>query len=409
VSWQTIFWTLVPLAIGSMSQPGGRICGLSSRYRTYLRCSPILCSADALSVVLQLIASYTYQRQSVLEAIGTLLHERFNPDEGLGGQEPGDDILAPEREREFEGEAEGILSLEKMTWLRWLWFILGTLPPTIKLMAMKGIPWEQAWGMMFLASWVINEGLIIFATSNQSFFTISRTGRISWPGFEQTTKPSGYRKFQLMVKIMRRVLAATALTVHVVILNGVFRAIFRHWKTFDNYQVTIDSRLSPLAYRSTVSFDIVIIISLGVLVFLALVFFLLQAFSFSIINNVFFIVPVVTFSIMLASYSVNISLIHLASPRMNIYLSAQYIFGISTVPLLCILALLQFLGRRFVMLGNNLLVTYPDGLDSKPRIDQGACLSLVFFLTTVLGCGLWYGCIYDSSGTFNPTWTSVFG
>jgi hypothetical protein len=45
--------------------------------------------------------------------------------------------------------------------------ILGTLPPAIKLLAMTGIRWEQAWGMMFLSSWIINESLIIFAAMNQ--------------------------------------------------------------------------------------------------------------------------------------------------------------------------------------------------------------------------------------------------
>lgn len=51
-----------------------------------------------------------------------------------------------------------------MTWLRWLWFILGTLPPAVKLLAMGGIPWEQAWGLMFLTSWTVNEGLMMFAS-----------------------------------------------------------------------------------------------------------------------------------------------------------------------------------------------------------------------------------------------------
>ena len=85
-------------------------------------------------------------------------------------------------------EAETLHSLETMTWLRWLWFILGTLPPAIKLMSMRGVPWEQAWGMMFLTSWIINESLTIYAATHHTFFTISRGGRISWPGFEQMDK-----------------------------------------------------------------------------------------------------------------------------------------------------------------------------------------------------------------------------
>jgi hypothetical protein len=40
VTWQTAFWTLIPLAINVMAQPSGRVCGAPSRYRTYLRSSP---------------------------------------------------------------------------------------------------------------------------------------------------------------------------------------------------------------------------------------------------------------------------------------------------------------------------------------------------------------------------------
>jgi hypothetical protein len=135
-----------------MAQPGGRVCGLPSRYRTYLRCSPLLCVADALSVITRLLVSTTYLRQSPLEAVRILLHSRFN------GPDHTDEQASPSRRREAllaeleEAEAEGIQSLEKMTWLRWTWFILGTLPAAIKLASVKGVPWAQAWGMMFLSS-----------------------------------------------------------------------------------------------------------------------------------------------------------------------------------------------------------------------------------------------------------------
>jgi hypothetical protein len=61
------------------------------------------------------------------------------------------------------------------------------------------------------------------------------------------------------------------------------------------------------------------------------------------------------------------------------------------------------------MLGKNLLVMFPAGTENKPKLDHGGFLSLVFFLATVLGTILWYGYIYDSDGTVNPSWTGVFG
>jgi hypothetical protein len=42
-------------------------------------------------------------------------------------------------------------------------------------------------------------------------------------------------------------------------------------------------------------------------------------------------------------------------------------------------------------------------------VDDGAWFSLVLFLMTLVVCVLWYGFIYDSTGTINPSWTDVFG
>jgi hypothetical protein len=68
-----------------------------------------------------------------------------------------------------------------MTWLRWLLFLLGTLPPAMKLASMTGVGWTKAWGIMMLASWVVNEHLIILATFNQSFYCLRYwTSLLAW-------------------------------------------------------------------------------------------------------------------------------------------------------------------------------------------------------------------------------------
>ncbi len=213
-----------------MAQPGGRICGLPSRYRTYLRCSPLLCAADALSVVSQLAVLYLYRMRSFSEAIGIVLHERFQADKGDEHSEGQQPAILHDNDDDEDEETETLHSLETMTWLRWLWFILGTLPPAIKLMSMTGVPWEQAWGMMFLTSWIINESLTIYAATNHVFFTISPGGRISWPGFEQMRTSSRYRKFRARVIALQYWLAIAALVVHAVILNSAFRVVFQKWQ-----------------------------------------------------------------------------------------------------------------------------------------------------------------------------------
>ena len=119
-SWQTIFWILVALSINAMAQPGGRICGLPSRYQTYLRCSPFICAADMLSIIMRLLVFTLYQRLPTREALGVLLHERFNNSDYIWGQRRRSlNLQAPPTNSEGD-EADGVQSLERMTWLRWL-------------------------------------------------------------------------------------------------------------------------------------------------------------------------------------------------------------------------------------------------------------------------------------------------
>jgi hypothetical protein len=81
--------------------------------------------------------------------------------------------------------------------------------------------------MIFLTSWIINESLIICATANNTFFAVSRTGCISWPGFEQMILSSRYRNIQAKVVTLQYWLAISALVVHAVRLNSAFRVMFR--------------------------------------------------------------------------------------------------------------------------------------------------------------------------------------
>jgi hypothetical protein len=90
-------------------------------------------------------------------------------------------------------------------------------------------------------------------------------------------------------------------------------------------------------------------------------------------------------------------------------LSTKCVYIGSTLSALAFSFAVEFLSMQFILLGKNLLVTYLDAQGGVPRIDQGAVLSLIFFLATILACVLWYGCVYDPSGTSNPSWTGVFG
>ena len=77
--------------------------------------------------------------------------------------------------------------------------------------------------------------------------------------------------------------------------------------------------------------------------------------------------------------------------------SAVYIYLASTLSAIAVLYPIQYLGRRFNILGTNLLVIYPTTRDDAPKLDHGAVLSLLLFLATILASVLWYGYVYSPS------------
>jgi hypothetical protein len=70
-----------------MTQPSGRVLGLSPQYRTYLRSSPILYSLNALFFLLRLVFSPLVLRIPLSQAIEITIQERYrdieDPVEGI--------------------------------------------------------------------------------------------------------------------------------------------------------------------------------------------------------------------------------------------------------------------------------------------------------------------------------------
>jgi hypothetical protein len=60
----------------------------------------------------------------------------------------------------------GFQALENLTKVRWLIFAFGTVPQAVKLMAFRGLYWTEAWGWVYVASFVLMEALIISGKRN---------------------------------------------------------------------------------------------------------------------------------------------------------------------------------------------------------------------------------------------------
>src|SRR6266480_4646464 len=134
VSWQSAYWGLVPLAINVMAQPSGRICGFNSRWRFYLRSSPIVCVVDLVALLLRFII-LLFRGHSFAEAMGYTLESR---------------------ELHLAADPVGVQAIEKVPVLRFIIFVF-TLLQAVKLLSCTGIPWTQTWAFFYLIPWCVYE------------------------------------------------------------------------------------------------------------------------------------------------------------------------------------------------------------------------------------------------------------
>lgn len=136
--WQVAFWAVIPLALGTMTQPVGRVFNMPPEYRFWLRSSPILCVGDILYFLIRVMTAYFRDPERSWRHFKQELAYRYRDEDW--SKEP----------KEVEKAALG----------RWILILLGSIPcQTIKLMAMRGIPWTQSLAMMYFLSLVFGEGL----------------------------------------------------------------------------------------------------------------------------------------------------------------------------------------------------------------------------------------------------------
>lgn len=148
VSWQSIFWALVPLALNTMVQPTGQFLGLPKQYALMLRSSPIVCVVDCALVLITLIR-FIWQGSSISTAVRQLTVSRF--------QGSTDTFI---RDNSLAGLLEN-------PWLRLFLFVGGTLPQTIKLYGFCGVPWTKALASMYLVPILIFEVIAFIDRTNQ--------------------------------------------------------------------------------------------------------------------------------------------------------------------------------------------------------------------------------------------------
>ena len=135
-----------------MIQPCRAVLGHESRaFRFYIRASPIVCAGDALYLLLLALLCFSRGAGGYASNIRYELALRFR---GEARTAPGADRKAP----------------DSSTLLRW--GLLGTggiLCPTLKLVAMHGIPWTQTWALLYFAGILVGEAAILLAYRLDAF------------------------------------------------------------------------------------------------------------------------------------------------------------------------------------------------------------------------------------------------
>ena len=135
VSRQSAFWAVVALGLNTFVQPGGRVLDFPAEYSRALRLSPVVCAFDTLGVFISLIF-FSRKTRSIKD--GVALAARYR---GLTEDDPAEP------------------KLERTWWFRFSVFALGALPQAVKVLGMDGIPLTRLWGMAYLVSFLILEGL----------------------------------------------------------------------------------------------------------------------------------------------------------------------------------------------------------------------------------------------------------
>jgi hypothetical protein len=153
VHWQSAFWALVAIALNSCLQDTGEICGIEAKLGLLVKSSPVFCAFDSVIVWGQIL--YYITRVPPREALRIVAksREQHNPD------------------AEEESKSTSVIIG------RWILLVLAVLQG-LKLYALRGIPWTQAFGTLYLFSYATNAILNVMGKPQTNEETEMRRGDV---------------------------------------------------------------------------------------------------------------------------------------------------------------------------------------------------------------------------------------
>ncbi|PMD33151.1 hypothetical protein L207DRAFT_518451 [Hyaloscypha variabilis F] len=158
VTWQTSFFALVSLGLNNLAQPSGRICGIESQHRTYMRVSPVINGVDGTFTMAQMMY-YCWRGNTLANACTRIIQYRDADEE--------------------DADENDFSKLEKLPVIRGLLFLFGAVFQVVKLGGMSKIPGTQLWGAMYFFGLLVIQLVIWLGQSHTESLPLNSSARSS--------------------------------------------------------------------------------------------------------------------------------------------------------------------------------------------------------------------------------------
>ena len=375
VKWQVALFALMPLVLTALAQPVGRVLDQPARYSLWMRSSPIVCAADVLHFLLR-YADRCSRDLTFLVHFKAELAYRF---------------------RDADAPGQDLRDVQRTALVRWMLMLLGGIPcQTIKLAAMQGIPLTKAVAFIFFVALVFGEVLNLSASamlaSNASEATdsdppeadddVHLLSDLPGPGHQDESTNSA-EPSRAWVRNAVAFLALGAEEIHIFVAT---------WRALSLFQYGIVTLLSAHATRT------LWLVFLSVFVSAALGFLRARVSESP---------GVAFFACAVAGYQAFLEIVRAEEGEISWFaLVLGWIAGFPFALLYCFYLsaiwglLTEILGDMYGTRVGNVLGISCDGREHG---------MIGMFLWTIVLCVLHYAYLFDGTGTYNPTWTGIFG
>jgi hypothetical protein len=319
---------------------------------------------------------------------------------------------------------EGFMSVEKMEYLprrfqsrtlaRSLFFILGALPATIKLCSFTGLPWTKTWGMMFLSSFIIIELITLLSRFGGTEHNNSTPEILGHSEFEWKEPHLDFlrRKAEILTRVF--VLCETilfpALLTH---LGLIMWALEKLWAAGVN-QISIPDYIYEPFLTFQLCYYVILVAFFTVWAVLKCMGRIPKGHVLSRILKYYYWFGMVMAAVYMPIWK--------KSGQQNWLFTGiivlEYVFAV----LIMVHWISFWVCKCWPVVGRVLLIAREPRLagekvegdgEEEDEKDEGpiypeAWWCFCFFFASLVAFGLWYGFMYNETGTVNPPWTNVF-